>query len=60
MLPVRAVRHTSNPARVAFEGVELLAGGRVPDLHSPVEAGRGEMLPVRAERHADHLVGRGR
>src|SRR5262245_2363296 len=29
----------------------LVQRGQVPDLHGPVATGRGEALPVRAERH---------
>ena len=27
------------------------AGGRVPDVHALVEGARGDVLPVRGERH---------
>src|SRR5262249_28845337 len=52
----RAEDHTPDPAVGAFEREGLFAGARVPGSHGMVLAGRGQPLPVRAERHAYDLL----
>ena len=42
----------SDPAGVAFQGGDGLAGGRVPQPHRAVAAGAGQQAPVRGEHHA--------
>ena len=49
---VRRPRDTSDRLLVAAQCVESLARCRVPHLDRLVLTGRGQPLPVRAERHA--------